>query len=96
MDQEIIQLASDLGGTVGSLLACFWYIKYLTDRFNEERREWMAKDSESDSALRDLMATSNQQLLQVLQESNRIMQEMKIALTRLEETLKISKSSGNQ
>lgn len=88
MDQSLIQLISDLGGTVGSLLACFWYIKYLTDRFNEERMNWMAKDSESDNTLRELMATSNAQLLQVMQESNRIMQEMKIALTRLEETLK--------
>ena len=88
MDQSLIQLISDLGGTVDSLLACFWYIKYLTDRFNEERTSWMAKDSESDNALRELMQNSNQQLLQVMQESNRIMQEMKIALTRLEETLK--------
>ena len=94
MDQNLIQLISDLGGTVGSLLACFWYIKYLTDRFNEERTNWMAKDSESDNALRELMQNSNQQLLQVMQESNRIMQEMKIALTRLEETLKVS--NGNK
>ena len=52
---------------------------------------WLDKDSESDRALRDLMATSNSQLLQVMQQTNQIMQEMTVAITRLEETLKSGK-----
>ena len=28
MPENFVQMVSDLGGTLGSLIACFWYIKY--------------------------------------------------------------------
>lgn len=90
MDQLISTMA-DLGGTLGSLLACFWFIKYQADMHAAREKIWLDKDSESDRALRDLMATSNSQLLQVMQQTNQIMQEMTVAITRLEETLKSGK-----
>lgn len=94
MDQSLLSMVSDLGGTLGSLIACFWFIKYQADMHADRERIWLDKDSESDKALRDLMATSNAQLLQVMQQTNQIMQEMTIAITRLEETLK--RNDGKQ
>lgn len=67
---SIIQLVSDLGAGLGSLIACFWYIQFITkshreervradEMHKEERLEWMRKDTSSDEALRSIMSDSN-------------------------------------
>ena len=66
MDADMLKQLVDIGGTLAALVACFWYIKYLSDRHEVERKLWMDKDSESDRALREL-----------LQDSNRILGDMK-------------------
>jgi mevalonate kinase len=94
MEPELIQNLADWGGTLGSLLACFWYIRYLTDHFSEERQQWMAKDSESDQALRELMQNSNAQLMDVMRETNKILQDMKVAISELKETIHHEAQNG--
>ena len=56
---NILSTFADLGGTLGSLLACFWYIKFLTSEHAKERILWMDKDTESDRALREIQQDSN-------------------------------------
>ena len=67
---SIIQLVSDLGAGLGSLIACFWYIQFITrshreerttadQMHKEERLEWMRKDTSSDEALRGIISESN-------------------------------------
>lgn len=67
---SIIQLVSDLGAGLGSLIACFWYIQFITKSHREERTtadmmhkeerlEWMRKDTSSDEALRGIISESN-------------------------------------
>ena len=67
---SIIQLVSDLGAGLGSLIACFWYIQFITRSHREERitadqmhkderLEWMRKDTTSDEALRGIISESN-------------------------------------
>jgi len=51
MDTEMIKQLVDVGGTLAALVACFWYIKFLTERHEVERKLWMDKDTESDKAL---------------------------------------------
>jgi hypothetical protein len=53
-------LFKQLGTPSVVLLACFWYIKFLSERHEKERVLWMEKDSESDRALREIMRESNQ------------------------------------
>lgn len=85
--EDMVAMVADLGGTVGSLIACFWYIKYQTDQFTKREERWMAKDDINDEALRSLMKESNGQLMEVMRETNKILAEMKIALTELKETI---------
>ena len=66
MQDQMMEMMTNLGGTMTSLVACFWYIKYLTDTHKERENLWMSKDTESDKALRELQSTSNAQLLGVL------------------------------
>lgn len=87
MDQPLIQMISDLGGTLGSLMACFWYIKYQSDQHAERERRWMDKDTSSDEAMRQMMRDSNSQLMTVLSETNNNLKQMSIALTELKEVI---------
>ena len=59
MDTEMVKSLVDVGGTLAALIACFWYIKFLTERHEIERKLWMDKDTESDKALRELLTDSN-------------------------------------
>lgn len=87
MDANIVQIITDVGAPIGSLLACFWYIRYQTDQFAEERSAWMIKDSESDEAMRSMMRDSNSQLMNVLQQTNLTLKDMTVALSELKETI---------
>jgi len=69
------------------LLCCFWWIKYQADTFSARERLWIDKDGENDRALRELMTTSNTQLLQVLSNVNSTLKEMTVAISRLESKL---------
>lgn len=89
---ELIQLVQDLGGTLGSLIACFWYIKYQSDAHRNREEMWMSKDSENDSAMRELMRDSNNQLMIVMRDTNTILKEMTVALHELKETIHGEKS----
>lgn len=78
---SIIQLLSDLGAGLGSLIACFWYIQFITkshreeriqadQMHKEERLEWMKKDTTSDEALQ-----------RIISESNKILGDLRACLT---------------
>jgi hypothetical protein len=83
----VIDMINTLGVNVVTLLCCFWYIKYQSDQFSSRERLWIDKDGENDRALRELMTTSNTQLLQVLSNVNNTLKEMTVAISRLENKL---------
>ena len=83
MTDQMLDMITNLGGTMTSLIACFWYIRYLTDTHRERENQWMQKDTESDKALRELQATSNSQLLGVLNSVNLTLKEMTVAISEL-------------
>ena len=83
----LIDMINTLGVNVVTLLCCFWYIKYQADQFSARERLWIDKDGENDRALRELMTTSNTQLLQVLSNVNNTLKEMTVAISRLENKL---------
>lgn len=87
----MLETFADLGGTLGSLLACFWYIKYQSDQFSAREIRWMTKDDTNDQALRDLMATSNANLISVLSETNRNLKNMEVAISELREVIHADK-----
>ena len=80
-------MINTLGMNVVVLLCCFWWIKYQADTFSARERLWIDKDGENDRALRELMTTSNTQLLQVLSNVNSTLKEMTVAISRLESKL---------
>jgi hypothetical protein len=66
----LIDMVNTLGVNVVTLLAAFYYIQWITkshrdertkadEMHKEERLAWMQKDSDSDAALRSIMADSN-------------------------------------
>ena len=83
MQDQMVEMMTNLGGTMTSLVACFWYIKYLTDTHKDRENQWMVKDTESDKALRELQATSNSQLLGVLNSVNLTLKDMTVAISEL-------------
>jgi hypothetical protein len=83
----IVDMINTLGMNVVVLLCCFWWIKYQADQFSARERLWIDKDGENDRALRELMTTSNTQLLQVLSNVNNTLKEMTVAISRLESKL---------
>jgi hypothetical protein len=83
----LIDMINTLGMNVVVLLCCFWWIKYQADTFSARERLWIDKDGENDRALRELMTTSNTQLLQVLSNVNSTLKEMTVAISRLESKL---------
>ena len=83
MQDQMMEMMTNLGGTMTSLVACFWYIKYLTDTHKERQKLRMSKDTESDKALRDLQSTSNAQLLGVLNSVNDTLKNMTVAISEL-------------
>jgi len=87
MPENFVQMVSDLGGTLGSLIACFWYIKYQSDQFSKREERWITKDDHNDQALRDLMTTSHSQLLTVLTGVNTTLKEMTVAISELKQTI---------
>jgi hypothetical protein len=87
MPENFVQMVSDLGGTLGSLIACFWYIKYQSDQFSKREERWITKDDTNDQALRDLMTTSHSQLLTVLTGVNTTLKEMTVAISELKQTI---------
>lgn len=83
----LVDMINTLGMNVVVLLCCFWWIKYQADQFSARERLWIDKDGENDRALRELMTTSNTQLLQVLSNVNNTLKEMTVAISRLESKL---------
>lgn len=83
VEASAIEMLSSLGGTMASLCACFWYIKYLTDKHGEREKMWIDKDTQSDIALRELQASSNASLLSVLQSVNLTLKDMTVAISEL-------------
>ena len=60
MDTDLIQSLADLGGTLASLGFAGWLIVYLLKLQVHERSEWMAKDTQNDEALRNLISKTNE------------------------------------
>ena len=83
----LVDMINTLGMNVVVLLCCFWWIKYQADQFSAREWLWIDKDGENDRALRELMTTSNTQLLQVLSNVNNTLKEMTVAISRLENKL---------
>jgi len=91
---SLIELANNLGSVTMTLCACFWYIKYLTDTHKAREEMWIAKDTESDirlaeshAKLAELQRDSHTQLLTVLSNVNTTLQEMTVAISRLEQKM---------
>lgn len=91
MDTEMIKSLVDVGGTLAALIACFWYIKFLTERHEIERKLWMDKDTESDKALRELLTDSNR----ILGDMKNVFNEHTMLLQQLLDR-KIERSSSRQ
>ena len=91
MDTEMIQSLVDVGGTLAALIACFWYIKFLTERHEIERKLWMDKDTESDKALRELLTDSNR----ILGDMRNVFNEHTMLLQQLLDR-KIERTSSRQ
>lgn len=91
MDTEMIKQLVDVGGTLAALVACFWYIKFLTERHEVERKLWMDKDTESDKALRELLTDSNR----ILGDMKNVFNEHTILLQHLLDR-KIERNSSRQ
>jgi len=91
MDTEMIKQLVDVGGTLAALVACFWYIKFLTERHEVERKLWMDKDTESDKALRELLTDSNR----ILGDMKNVFNEHTLLLQQLLDR-KIERSSSRQ
>jgi len=83
MTDQMLEMITNLGGTMTSLIACFWYIRYLTDTHRDRENQWMTKDTESDKALRELQSSSNAQLLGVLTSVNTTLKDMTVAISEL-------------
>jgi hypothetical protein len=86
-EPSALQLVSDLGAGLGSLIACFWFIKYQADNFSKREELWIRKDGENDEALRQLMQSSHTQLIQILTSVNSTLQEMTVAIAELKQTI---------
>ena len=91
MDTEMIKQLVDVGGTLAALVACFWYIKFLTERHEVERKLWMDKDTESDKALRELLTDSNR----ILGDMKNVFNEHTMLLQQLLDR-KIERTSNRQ
>ena len=91
MDTEMVKSLVDVGGTLAALIACFWYIKFLTERHEVERKLWMDKDTESDKALRELLTDSNR----ILGDMKNVFNEHTLLLQQLLDR-KIERSSSRQ
>ena len=79
MQDQMVEMMTNLGGTMTSLVACFWYIKYLTDTHKDRENMWMTKDTEADKALREVQSTSNAQLRGGLNSVNSTLKDMTVA-----------------
>lgn len=82
---EVIKSFTDLGGTLGSLLACFWYIKYMTSQHQREREQWMEKDTEADRAI-----------LEIVRESNTVLGDLRSTLSEHTEVMRTMVSTFQQ
>lgn len=91
MDTEMVKSLVDVGGTLAALIACFWYIKFLTERHEIERKLWMDKDTESDKALRELLTDSNR----ILGDMRNVFNEHTMLLQQLLDR-KIERTSNRQ
>lgn len=86
-EPSLLQLVSDLGAGLGSLIACFWFIKYQADNFSKREELWIRKDGENDEALRALMQSSHTQLITILTTVNATLQEMTVAIAQLKQSI---------
>lgn len=98
---ELAQLLGDLGGTLGSLAACFVYIWHLQKSFQTERESyrlereqlrqeaykerdmWVSKDTEADMRILELQKSSYQSLMQVMQETAKVLQDLHLSINEL-------------
>jgi hypothetical protein len=60
MDTDLIGTLADLGGTLASLGFAGWLIIHLLRLQTTERADWMAKDTDNDKALQDLIGKTNE------------------------------------
>jgi len=88
---SMIQLVQDLGFGMAALTFSGWLIIFLLRGFEKERNIWITKDTEADKALRELQATSNAQLLSVLQSVNETLKNMTVAISELKSTMENSR-----
>ena len=91
MDPDMVKSLVDVGGTLAALIAGFWYIKFLTERHEIERKLWMDKDTESDKALRELLTDSNR----ILGDMRNVFNEHTMLLQQLLDR-KIERTSNRQ
>lgn len=83
----IVQIINEVGVVTAALAFSAWLVVYLLKGFERERTQWLTKDDLADQELRLLMKESNQALTGVLKETNSTLLEMKIAITKLEESI---------
>jgi len=83
----IVSIINEVGVVTAALAFSAWLVVYLLKGFERERTQWLTKDDLADQELRLLMKESNQALTGVLKETNSTLLEMKIAITKLEESI---------
>jgi len=83
----IVSIINEVGVVTAALCFSAWLVVYLLKGFERERTQWLTKDDLADQELRLLMKESNQALTGVLKETNSTLLEMKIAITKLEESI---------
>jgi macrodomain Ter protein organizer (MatP/YcbG family) len=87
MDIELIKELSNLGGLFIALIGAGWYVRYISDAHREERKILYDKDSVNDEALRQLMSSSHNQLIQIMTGVNTTLKEMTVAISELKQTI---------
>ena len=83
MDQDLVKMMTDLGGTLGALGFSGWLIVFLLKEHRSERDAWMQKDTENDRQLQDLVR-ANAERSGKMQESITLLTEV---LRRIETRL---------
>ena len=83
MEQDLLKLFTDLGGTLGALAFSGWLIVFLLKEHRTERDAWMQKDTDNDRQLQDLVR-SNAERSGKMEESIALLTEV---LRRIEHRL---------
>ena len=77
VEGSVLEIVDSLGINVVTLLACFWYIRFMTLNNNAREDQWLRKDTEADlrlaeshKQLADLQQATTKELANIQSHSN--------------------------